>query len=257
MLRFKNLGSGSTGNATLIEASGAPGCRILVDCGLGIRNLAARLGEAGIHISDIDAIFITHEHSDHIGCARSLAIRHRIPVWMSEGTYLGMRQPEMEGMLRIARDGEPIDLGYLQITPFAVPHDAHEPLQLTCTDGASKIGVLTDLGHATPHVITHLQACNAILLECNHDTGMLAESPYPWFLKNRISGDFGHLSNAAAADIVRAVCHSGLKHLVAAHLSEQNNRPALAQEVMSAALGCGIDDIVVASPVAGTRWLHL
>ncbi|RYX88871.1 MAG: MBL fold metallo-hydrolase [Comamonadaceae bacterium] len=257
MLRLKNLGSGSTGNATVIEVGGSPGCRVLVDCGLGIRNLATRLAEAGLLIADLDAIFITHEHSDHIGCARAVALKHRIPVWMSEGTYLGMREPDMDGLLRVAHDGEPIDLGYLQMTPFAVPHDAHEPLQLTCTDGASKIGVVTDLGHATPHVIAHLQGCNAILLECNHDPDMLANSPYPWFLKNRISGDYGHLSNAAAADIVRAVCHDRLKYLVAAHLSEQNNHPDLARAVMSEAIGCGIDDIVVAGPTTGTRWIDL
>ena len=257
MLRFKNLGSGSTGNATVIEAIGSPGCRVLVDCGLGIRNLATRLGEAGLQISDIDAIFITHEHSDHIGCARTVSLRHRIPVWMSEGTYAGMRQPDMEGMLRVAHDGEPIDLGFMQLTPFEVPHDAQEPLQLTCTDGASKIGVLTDLGRSTPHVLAHLQGCHAILLECNHDMDMLANSPYPWFLKNRIAGDHGHLSNLAAAEILRSICHDGLKHIVAAHLSEQNNLPAIAREVMSAARGCGLDDIVVASPTAGTRWLDL
>ncbi|MDO9403458.1 MAG: MBL fold metallo-hydrolase [Polaromonas sp.] len=257
MLRFKNLGSGSTGNCTVIEVPGQPATRVLVDCGLGIRNLANRLGEAGLQVSDIDAIFITHEHSDHIGCARQVALRNRIPLWMSEGTYAGIRNPDLDGLLRVAGDGEAIDLGGLQITPFAVPHDAQEPLQLTCTDGSAKLGVLTDLGHATAHVIAHLQGCNAIILECNHDTDLLASSAYPWFLKNRISGELGHLSNAAAADIVRAVCHPGLQYIVAAHLSQQNNRPELAQDVVALARGCSSSEIVVASPVAGTPWLQL
>ena len=257
MLRFRSLGSGSTGNATLIEAGGPPAFRMLVDCGLGIRQLSMRLAGAGLADSDIDAIFITHEHSDHIGCARQFASRHGIPVWMSMGTYAALDKPDFEGWLRIAQDGVAIDLGGLQLTPFTVQHDAREPLQLTCTDGAVKLGILTDLGHATAHVLDHLQACDALLLESNHDSAMLEASSYPFFLKRRVAGQFGHLSNTAAADIARAVCHPRLKHLVAAHLSEQNNRPALAQELLSQALGCRHTDIVVADAGAGSPWLGL
>ncbi|MES2686484.1 MAG: MBL fold metallo-hydrolase [Pseudomonadota bacterium] len=257
MLRFKSLGSGSTGNATLIEAGGQPAFRLLVDCGLGIRQLSLRLAEAGLTSSDINAIFITHEHSDHIGCARQFALRHGVPVWMSLGTYSALDRPDFEGWLRIAQDGVAIDLGGLQVTPFTVPHDAREPLQLTCTDGAFKLGILTDLGHATAHVLGHLQSCNALILESNHDSEMLEASSYPFFLKQRVGGQFGHLSNQAAAHIARSVCHAGLKHLVAAHLSQQNNRPALAQQLLSEALGCLSSDIVVADAGSGTPWLAL
>lgn len=257
MLRFKSLGSGSTGNATLIEAGGQAGLSMLVDCGLGIRQLSSRLAQAGLDDSDIDAIFITHEHSDHIGCARQFARRHGVPVWMSMGTWTALDKPDFEGWLRIAQDGVAIDLGGLQLTPFTVPHDAREPLQLTCTDGAVKLGILTDLGHATAHVLGHLQLCDALVLESNHDSGMLEASSYPFFLKQRVGGQFGHLSNNAAAEIARAVCHPGLKHLVAAHLSQQNNRPALAQELLSQALGCRSADIVVADAGSGTPWLAL
>ncbi|WP_372826879.1 MBL fold metallo-hydrolase [Polaromonas sp.] len=257
MLRFKSLGSGSTGNATLIEADGQPAFRLLVDCGLGIRQLSMRLAEAGLADSDIDAIFITHEHSDHIGCARQFARRHGVPVWMSRGTYTALDQPDFEGWLRIAQDGTAIDLGGLQLTPFTVPHDAREPLQLTCTDGAVKLGILTDLGHATAHVLDHLQLCDALVLESNHDSEMLAASGYPLFLKKRVGGQFGHLSNEAAGQIAQAVCHAGLKYLVAAHLSQQNNRPALAQGILSQALGCHSDEIVVADAGSGTPWLRL
>jgi len=257
VLRFKSLGSGSTGNATLIEAGGPPAFRLLVDCGLGVRQLSARLAEAGLADSDIDAIFITHEHSDHIGCARQFARRHGVPVWMSAGTYVALDQPDFGGWLRVAQDSVAIDLGGLQLTPFTVPHDAREPLQLTCTDGAVKLGILTDLGHATEHVLAHLQRCDALVLESNHDSDMLAASSYPFFLKKRVGGQFGHLSNEAAAQIAQAVCHGALKHLVAAHLSQQNNRPVLAQNLLSRALGCGSDDIVVADASTGTRWLAL
>jgi phosphoribosyl 1,2-cyclic phosphodiesterase len=256
MLRFKSLGSGSTGNATLVEAGGLVPFRLLIDCGLGLKQLAVRLGQVGLQLEDIHAIFITHEHGDHIGCARVLALRHRIPVWMSRGTYEGIGSPDFEGLLHRARDSQAIDLGGLQIMPFTVPHDAREPLQLTCTDGATKLGVLTDLGHATAHLLAHLTRCDALLLEFNHDSDLLARSSYPDFLKRRVGGLYGHLSNSAASAIARSVLHGRLKHLVAAHLSEQNNRPDLAHLAMSDALG-GTTELVIADAVSGTRWLNI
>lgn len=257
MLRFKSLGSGSSGNATLVEAIGSPPVRLLVDCGLGLKLLLHRLAEAGLQPQDIHAVFITHEHGDHIGCARSLCLRWRIPLWMSHGTQLAIGSPDFDGLLHTARDGEKIDLGGLQLMPFTVPHDAREPLQLSCTDGAAKLGILTDLGHATAHVMAHLAACHALLLECNHDSALLDQSDYSPFLKRRVGGQYGHLSNMAAAGIASALAHSGLKHLVAAHLSAQNNRPELAQEVMATALGGYRSDIVIAGAVSGTPWLHI
>lgn len=256
MLRFKSLGSGSTGNATLVEATGLRPRRLLVDCGLGVRQLSLRLAEAGLADSDIDAVFVTHEHSDHIGCARQFALRHRVPVWMSRGTFEGIGLPDFDGLLHIANDGQAIDLGELQLMPFTVPHDAREPLQLSCTDGASKLGLLTDLGHATSHVLAHLAACHALLLECNHDTDLLEQSSYPPFLKRRVGGQYGHLSNVAAGDIARAVGHSGLSQIVAAHLSQQNNRPDLARQAMFEALGHATE-IAVADASTGTRWLSV
>ena len=257
MLRFRNLCSGSSGNATLVEASGIVPLRVLVDCGLGLKQLLYRLGKAGLQAEDIDAVFITHEHGDHIGCARALALRYRIPVWMSQGTHAAIGSPDFDGLLRRARDGKVIDLGGLQLTPFTVPHDAREPLQLSCTDGSAKLGILTDLGHATAHVMAHLKDCDGLLLECNHDTDMLERSAYPAFLKQRVGGDYGHLSNAAAAAIAGALNHSRLKHLVAAHLSVQNNLPAMVQRLMADALSCGREDVIVATPDAGTCWLQI
>ncbi|MBK5205484.1 MAG: MBL fold metallo-hydrolase [Polaromonas sp.] len=256
MLRFKSLGSGSTGNATLIEVAGQRPVRLLVDCGFGLKQLSIRLAQAGLADGDIDAIFITHEHSDHIGCARQFARRYRVPVWMSHGTYEGIGSPDFDGLLNTARDGESIDLGDLQIMPFTVPHDAREPLQLTCTDGAAKLGILTDLGHATTHLLAHLAHCDALLLECNHDSELLAQSTYPPFLKRRVGGRYGHLSNSAAGAIARLVLHGGLKHLVAAHLSVQNNRPELARQTLSDALG-STTELVIADAGSGTRWLAM
>ena len=256
MLRFKSLGSGSSGNATVIQArSGTGTTHLLVDCGLGLPQLDKRLRMAGMLADQIDAIFITHEHGDHIGCARQLALRERIPVYMSHGTYTAIGAPEFAGLLRIACDSDVFEVGALQVRPFTVPHDAREPLQLTCTDGAARLGVLTDLGHATAHVLDHLAGCDSLLLECNHDPHMLASGSYPPFLKRRVGGDWGHLANEAAAAIAVAIQPRGLRQVVAAHLSEQNNHPDVVRKVLSAALGCGEADILVADGPAGSRWL--
>ena len=255
MLRFRNLGSGSSGNATIVEArSGSRVNRLLVDCGLGIRQLDQRLQRAGLSADDIDAIFITHEHSDHIGCARQVAMRHQIPVWMSHGTHAGVGSPDFDGLLQLARDGVAIELGELHLTPFTVPHDAREPLQLRCSDGASSLGILTDLGHATEHVLAQLAACQALLLECNHDADLLAGGAYPAFLKKRVGGKMGHLSNARAGEIARALRHPGLATVVAAHLSQHNNRPELARAALARALDCAAADIAVADQVHGSDW---
>lgn len=254
-MRFRNLGSGSSGNATIVEArSGSRVNRLLVDCGLGIRQLDQRLQRAGLSADDIDAIFVTHEHSDHIGCARQVAMRHQIPVWMSHGTHAGVGSPDFDGLLQLARDGVAIELGELHLTPFTVPHDAREPLQLRCSDGASSLGILTDLGHATEHVLAQLAACQALLLECNHDADLLAGGAYPAFLKKRVGGKMGHLSNARAGEIARALRHPGLATVVAAHLSQHNNRPELARAALARALDCAAADIAVADQVHGSDW---
>lgn len=256
MLRFRSLGSGSTGNATLVEAtSGGRTSRLLVDCGFGLRRLDARLARAGLAASDLDAVFITHEHGDHIGCVHALSRRERLPVWMSEGTWLATGGHDFEGRLQLARDGVDFTVGDLSVHPFTVPHDAREPLQLRCTDGARSLGVLTDLGHVTPYVLAQLAGLDALLLECNHDSEMLAASAYPPFLKLRVGGNYGHLSNAAAAEIARTVHHSGLRHVLAAHLSEQNNRPEIVRRVLAEALGAGEQDMLTATAAEGSPWL--
>lgn len=258
MLRFCSLGSGSTGNATLVEAgSGASVTRLLIDCGFSLRELTLRLSRTGLAIDDIDAVFVTHEHGDHVGCALTLARRHRVPLWTSQGTWRAIGDPTAQEWLHVARDGEPIAIGDLQLQPYTVPHDANEPLQLRVTDGDACLGVLTDIGSSTAHVVAHLQHCDALLLECNHDVQMLANSSYPASLKRRVGGRLGHLSNETAAEILAACLHSGLRHLVAAHLSRQNNRPELAVQALLGVTGGNTDDIIVADPALGFGWLSV
>jgi phosphoribosyl 1,2-cyclic phosphodiesterase len=258
-MRFCSLGSGSAGNATLVEAtSGATTSRVLIDCGFSLRELTARLNRIGLTCEDLDAVFITHEHGDHVGCALTLARRFALPVWMSRGTWRAIGEPELQlGLLQFARDMQAIAIGDLQLIPYTVVHDAQEPLQLRVSDGARQLGVLTDAGASTPHMIANLQRCDALLLECNHDRAMLANSSYPASLKARIGGRLGHLANDTAAQILADCLHGGLRHLVAAHLSERNNSPALARAALAPVSGRAADDIVVADPLRGFDWLDL
>lgn len=247
MLRFCNLASGSAGNATLVEASdGLSRTRVLVDCGLGWRQLSAALARCGLTPDDIDAVFVTHEHGDHVGCAPLLAQRHGAALWASAGTAQAMRDAGYGGPTHVARDGQTQSMGALQIRPFTVPHDAREPLQLRCSDGARDLGILTDLGHITPYVLDQLARCHALMLESNHDPEMLAASRYPPFLKRRVAGQYGHLSNAQAAAALTSLHHGALNTVVAAHLSERNNEPALVQAAFSSVLGCQAEDVWVA-----------
>lgn len=253
MIRFCSLGSGSGGNATVVEArSGTTTSRVLVDCGFSLRELETRLARAGLGPDDLDAVFVTHEHGDHVGCAATLARRHDLALWMSRGTWRAIGEPAFDGdVLRYARDGETITIGDLRLAPYTVAHDAYEPLQLRLSDGASDIGLLTDAGSITPHLLAHLRGCRAMLLECNHDRAMLEASRYPASLKARIGGPWGHLANDTAAEILAACMHDGLVHLVAAHLSEQNNRP----DLVRAALAPSVDEVVIADPLLGFEWL--
>jgi phosphoribosyl 1,2-cyclic phosphodiesterase len=254
-MRFKSLGSGSSGNATLVQSSGSDPCNVLIDSGFGLRQMVKRLEKSGVPPARLDAIFITHEHGDHTGCVQALSSQYKIPVWMSAGTASAMGFVNDSGLLRTAADGDLIAVKGLQLNPFTVPHDAREPLQLTCTDGSAKLGVLTDLGHATAHVLEHLQGCHALVLESNHDADMLAVSVYPAFLKLRIGGQYGHLANEQASIIAAAVLHNGLKHVVAAHLSQLNNLPELVKCCLAQALSCKADDILIATQDDGCQWL--
>ncbi|MBP8861737.1 MAG: MBL fold metallo-hydrolase [Ottowia sp.] len=257
MLRFRSLASGSSGNATLIEGSdGLHRTRVLVDCGLGLRQLIARLAVEGIGPADLDGIFITHEHGDHIGCAPMLVARYGVPLWTSAGTAQYAAFAGLESARNLVRDGQVFAIGGLQLHPFTVPHDAREPLQLRCTDGDRVLGLMTDIGHVTGHALAALAGCHALVLESNHDVELLAQSRYPDFLKRRVGGQHGHLSNVQAAAALGALHHDRLNTVVAAHLSERNNRPELVTRAFAAVLGCGEADVLLAER-HGRGWLDV
>lgn len=228
-LRFASLGSGSRGNATLIQSTGTT---VLVDCGYPARELARRCEWLGVDPVGIDAILVTHEHGDHIRGVGAVARKYRLPVWMTHGTRRAHDCGELpECRLFGSHDG-PFRIGDLVVTPVPVPHDAREPCQYTFASDGLSLGLVTDLGSLTPALISALDGVDALLLECNHDPEMLANGPYPPSLQARVGGRYGHLSNQQAAELLRRIDHQRLQHLVAAHLSEKNNTPDLARQAM-------------------------
>jgi phosphoribosyl 1,2-cyclic phosphodiesterase len=254
-MRFASLGSGSQGNALVVEAGGT---RLLLDCGFGLAATVARLGRLGLVPEDLAGIVVTHEHDDHIGGVARLARRHGIPVWLTPGTLAGF-ETLFAGVAHISmiQNYEAFAVGDLYVQPFPVPHDAREPAQYVFGDGANRLGVLTDVGCSTRHIEAMLSGCDALVLECNHDAEMLRTSSYPQKLRERIAGRFGHLDNGAAADLLRSLDNGKLKHLVAAHLSQENNRPDLARAALSAVMNCAPEWIAIADQDEGLPWRQI
>lgn len=253
MLRFAALGSGSRGNATLVEAAGV---RVMIDCGFTVREVQARCRVLEFDPAALDAILVTHEHSDHLGGVARLARAYGIPVYLTRGTASGTS--DWDGCeRRYISPHQAFNIRELEVQPFPVPHDAREPCQFSLAHGGRRLGVLSDLGHITPHVRESLAACDALLLECNHDPEMLAAGPYPDMLKRRVGGDRGHLSNAQAAGLLRAVDRRRLQHLLLTHLSEKNNTRALAREAACEALQDDPAWCVCAAQDAPTAWREL
>lgn len=251
-MRFAALGSGSRGNALLVEAGQT---LLLVDCGFSLRETERRLQRLDRCAEQISAILVTHEHSDHASGVALLSRRHRIPVWSTAGTRAACG-PDL-AHAQVFSSHESFVLGDLEVHPFPVPHDAREPVQFVFHDGRCRLGQLTDTGTLTPHIEAQLAACDGLLLECNHDRAMLAQGPYPPPLKARVGGDYGHLSNEQAARLLGRLDGSRLQHVVAAHLSEKNNTPVLARQALGAALGCGAEWIGLAGQDDGLAWHEL
>jgi len=256
-LRFAALGSGSKGNCLVAEAGGT---RLLLDCGLAPRETERRLARIGLAPSDLAGILVTHEHDDHAGQAYPFAAQHRLPVWLTHGTQTALAEsgkPARDVETRTIDGRTAFAVGGIQVQPYTVPHDAREPVQFVLSDGALRLGVLTDIGASTAHVEATLSGCDALVLECNHDLDLLWAGDYPKWLKQRIAGPFGHLSNASSERLLAALDRSRLKHVIAAHLSHQNNRPELAREALARAMGCAADWIGLSTQEEGFAWREL
>lgn len=256
-MRFASLGSGSRGNALVVEA-GQTG--VLLDCGFSVREIVRKLDRLGLSPDNLSAILITHEHSDHVAGAFKLASRLGLAIRMTHGTFAALptRLKQANGVdIQLIDSHQPFEVGDLTIQPFPVPHDAREPVQFVFSDGRHRLGVVTDLGHSTPHIERILSACDALVLECNHDTTLLWDGDYPPHLKQRISSALGHLDNAAASRLLATLDVSRLQHVIAAHLSQQNNLPAKAQAALAPVLGCSENWIGVAKQDEGFAWREI
>jgi len=255
MMRFASLGSGSEGNGLLVESAGT---RILADCGFGLADTVARLARLGVAAESIDAILVTHEHDDHVGGVARFARKFKTPVWLTYGT-LQASITSLSGIdnVRVFDCAKKFAIDAIEVEPYTVPHDAREPSQFVFSDGDRRLGLLTDAGSQTPHMVAVLDNLDAIVLECNHDAELLQNSSYPERLKQRIGGRFGHLSNAAAADLLASLGRGRLRHVIAAHLSQKNNTPELARAALAGVLSCEPDWVGVADQENGFDWREI
>lgn len=253
MLRFASLGSGSKGNATVVSGGATT---VLIDCGFSARETRRRLALLGLCPTQLSAILVTHEHSDHSAGVSRVARQWDIPVYLTHGT---LRSGRLEGCPTVVcfNSEESFQIGELWVDPVAVPHDAREPCQYRLAHGGRSLGILTDLGSITRHVIERFSGCDALVLEFNHDLEMLWAGSYPPALKRRVAGDWGHLNNQQAAELLRQLGPETLQHLVVAHISEQNNCPSRAAAALAPVLGEGDPRVVFAAQNAGFDWLAL
>jgi phosphoribosyl 1,2-cyclic phosphodiesterase len=254
LLRFASLASGSGGNSLVADADGT---KVLIDCGLNLRETERRLARLGVAPAEVRAVLVTHEHGDHAGCVFDFAAAHGVAVYLTHGSLAALRAEGkvIDGVRRVVISSrQAFFVDGMQVQPFTVPHDAREPVQYVLSDGDARLGVLTDVGISTRHVEQVLSGLDALVLECNYDLDMLWAGAYPKWLKERIAGPFGHLDNRESARLLGALERSKLKHVIGAHLSQQNNKPAIVRDALAGALGCSPDWIGVASQDEGFGW---
>lgn len=262
-MRLTSLGSGSEGNALLVSVKdGASETTVMFDCGFNLNETQRRLERVGCSPNDISAVVITHEHGDHADGTAAFARRYKIPVWMSKGTHQALmksrKKYNFSGVeLNFCKDGDTFSVGSLQISAFAITHDAVEPLQFHVTDGKVKFGMLTDTGQITPHIANVLSDCDVLMLECNYDEGMLKSSEYDYWLRNRISSGDGHLSNECVSEFLARTNLSRLKKVIGVHLSRKTNRPELVRQALEKAVNPERTEIVIAGQDDGFEWIDI
>lgn len=252
-LQFVSLGSGSNGNATLVRVADT---LLLIDAGFSARALCDRMVSVGVSPDDLTAILISHEHSDHVQGVGVLARKYQIPVWLTRGTLGRLKDNKLPAVETIHPHGS-FCVGDAKVSPFPIPHDAAEPCQYVIGDGQRRFAIATDMGFVTPYVRSHLAAVDALLLESNYDGEMLQNGSYPYALRGRIDGRYGHLSNDQAAEFAMAIEHSGLQRLCLGHLSENNNTPDCAYTAVAGRLRRGGDDLQVLKRKMVGEWFEV
>ncbi|OUS29300.1 MBL fold metallo-hydrolase [Gammaproteobacteria bacterium 45_16_T64] len=256
-MRFASIGSGSEGNGTLICHKDTV---ILLDCGFSAKETVRRLRCKGIEPEQLSAILVTHEHGDHIKGVSVLSSQYDIPVYLTWGTFCCkplQKRPLDERLVNIITPHQSFAVGSIQVQPVPVPHDAREPAQFVFSNERWRLGVLTDVGSITPHIISVYEDCDALLLECNHDLSLLANGSYPPALKRRVAGDYGHLNNQQAASLLQSVYSERMQHLVVTHISQKNNELEKVTDSLVAAIHCCPDWIRMADQDNGFEWMTL
>ncbi len=240
-MRFTSIASGSSGNCTYV---GSDNTHILVDAGISKKRIEEGLGQLQLSLSDISAIFVTHEHVDHISAIHTILKKYDIPIYATAGTIKGIRNSDKKNemadkeFITVSADNAVV-VGDMIINPMTISHDALEPCGYRVYCGEKKVGIATDLGCFDDYTISSLKGCDALLLEANHDVRMLQTGPYPYQLKTRILGDRGHLSNEKSGELLCSLLHDKMKGIFLGHLSKENNLPELAYETVRVEIEMG------------------
>lgn len=247
-MKITTLGSGSKGNSLLLQTGEV---RILIDAGLSYTDMLARLDAIFETPSSITAIVITHTHADHVRSVRRLSDSFKIPVYATEESFRAPNMKKVKRKTPIAMN-ERFKIRDIEFQPIPLSHDCDPTLAFTVEAEGRRFGIATDLGQVTDNLRRGFQGCHSMLIEFNHDRKMLEEGPYSFFLKQRVGGNLGHLSNDQAMDLLRSLLHSELKHLTLGHLSETNNRPDIAMECAEKVLrGEGLETVISVAPQHG------
>ena len=251
-MRIASLGSGSRGNATLVQHLNTT---LLVDNGFSLKQFRHRLDRLEMEPEAIDAVLLTHEHGDHSGGVQRLCANHGIPLWTAVGTARAALSPGFDYQMLIA--GHAVTIGDIEVNPVTVPHDASEPLQFIFRqlDNGKRLGILTDTGHITRHIVEAYDSLDALLLEFNYDVDMLINGPYPEPLKQRVGGNLGHLSNEQSLDLLRQIDTRNLNCLIAGHISEKNNTSVIVDELIRQLPDVPVP--VLADQEAGFGWITI
>lgn len=253
MLEVASLGSGSSGNATLVRAADTT---LLIDCGFTLKESLKRMASLGVAPSDLTAVLISHEHSDHVKGIGPLSRKFGVPIYLTYGTFGRLRDDRLIAY-ELFHAHAPFTLGCIEVDPFPTPHDAAESCQFVLRYNDASFVVATDMGVCTPFILNKLAGVNGVLIECNYDENMLRNGPYPPSLQQRIRGNFGHLGNTQAGPMVRSIDHPGLQWILLGHLSEKNNTENCARDAMLASVPNSADRVEVLKQHSASRWYAL